>query len=757
MMKRLRSRLRKFQLVVTGRETPAFILRRRNSGDPVPDDAEVALRLVIAADLIETGNMEEAREILATLTRPRGIRLTRRFALARLQRKAGDRAAALAEWKIIHKKVPGNAKAKDKVRKLEPRVAVARAAAFAAAGDFPAALGEVAGLLEHRPKHDRARRLRVEYLVAAGRADEAVEITRNDLARKPANRKPLCLLAAAREAAGDGPAALGAWREAAALGNFSATAVIARAGRTRRKPAAAPAIAEPDEPGVTETADGFFRVLDEAGLFRFLATVPETNVPPPAVLRRCYEIRFLFVHNAIEQALAGAESLLGDAAFTGTDDAHAALRVSGMRAVRLRCLARLGRHAEAYQELAGMDFPDARTAAELELDLCWKQDPSRGLDAAARLWSLPLPSEKTSVLFCCLPLLAGDAEKAAAHLRMDFIRREHHDRRVTGDLILAAAAIHQALGGMDVRRRLFERYFRRFGLESPVTEENERAGYDGLDVSIAWRNPSGPRVSVIMTAYNAEATVEQALWSILGQTHANIEVILVDDASTDATNAVLTRIAASDPRVRLFRNTRNSGTYVSKNFALGIMSGGFFMFHDADDWAHPRRIERHLSRMRENPDLAVTTSDWFRMDESGAPVLRPLTGRFTHMNPGSMFCHASVRDEVGFFDCVRIDADMEYMQRIRAHYGPGRIAKIAAPLTIGRFHAASLTRSGAGALDDEGFSQVRGAYRTDTFHWRIGRVLAAGSLFLGPDADARDLPADRGIKVPHPAAPVACG
>ncbi len=756
-MKRLRSRIRKFQLVVTGRETPAFILRRRTKGDPVPDDAEVALRLVVAADLIETGNMEEARGILATLTRPRGIRLTRRFALARLQRKTGDRAAALAEWKIIHKKVPGNARAKEKVRKLEPRVAITRAAAFADAGDFSAALGEVGVLLENRPKHDRARRVRLEYLVAAGRAAEAEKITREELARKPSNRKPLCWLAAAHEAAGDGPAALAAWREAAALGNFSATAVIARAGRVRRKAAAVPAITEPVEPSVTETADGFFRVLDEAGLFRFIATVPETCEPSAAVLRRYYETKFLFTHNAIEQALSGADSLLADAGFTAAGDEHAERRISDLRGLRLRCLARLGRHAYAYQEFSGMSFPDARAAADLELDLCWKQDPARGLDAASRLWSLPSPSEKTSVLFCCLPLVMGDAEKAAAHLRMDFIRREHHDRRVSNDLMLAAAAIHQALGGMDIRRRLFERYFRRFGLESPVTEGNEAAGYDGLDVSISWRNPYGPRVSVIMTACNAEATVEQALRSILGQTHANIEVILVDDASTDETNAVLTRIAASDPRVRLFRNTRNSGTYVSKNLALGIMSGGYFMFHDSDDWAHPRRIERHLARMRENPELAVTTSDWFRMDASGAPVLRPLTGRFTHMNPGSMFCRAAVRDEVGFFDCVRIDADMEFMQRVRAHYGPQRIARIAAPLTIGRFHAASLTRTGAGALDDEGFSPVRGAYRAETFHWRIDRVLTSGGLFLGADPDARDLPADREIKVRHPAAPVACG
>ena len=159
--------------------------------------------------------------------------------------------------------------------------------------------------------------------------------------------------------------------------------------------------------------------------------------------------------------------------------------------------------------------------------------------------------------------------------------------------------------------------------------------------------------------------------------------------------------------------------------------------------------------MAKDPDLVATTSDWIRMEDAGSPVLRPWIAGFAHLNPGSMFCHTVVRDEIGFFDNVRIDADLDYLLRARAHFGPKRVIKIATPLTIGRFHSGSLTRSGLGAQNDEGFSKIRSDYRTESFHWRVQRILTNQSLRLDASGTLRDLPCTREIKVNHHPEPVA--
>src|SRR5579875_23336 len=91
------------------------------------------------------------------------------------------------------------------------------------------------------------------------------------------------------------------------------------------------------------------------------------------------------------------------------------------------------------------------------------------------------------------------------------------------------------------------------------------------------------KVSVIMPAFNAARSVAWAISSALEQTVADIEVLVIDDASTDLTAAVVEEIAARDPRVRLIRNPVNGGPGVARNFGLDAARGEWVALLDADD------------------------------------------------------------------------------------------------------------------------------------------------------------------------------
>ena len=105
---------------------------------------------------------------------------------------------------------------------------------------------------------------------------------------------------------------------------------------------------------------------------------------------------------------------------------------------------------------------------------------------------------------------------------------------------------------------------------------------------------SAPRVSVIVPVCNVERYVRQCLDSLLGQTVRDVEVVCVDDGSTDASPAILEEYAARDPRVKVVRQP-NSGTVVARKRAVAAASGEWCAFVDPDDWLDSRAFERMLA------------------------------------------------------------------------------------------------------------------------------------------------------------------
>lgn len=136
------------------------------------------------------------------------------------------------------------------------------------------------------------------------------------------------------------------------------------------------------------------------------------------------------------------------------------------------------------------------------------------------------------------------------------------------------------------------------------------------DHSAQAEEPDTPLVSVVIPVFNVAEYIEQALLSITSQTYKHLEIIVVDDASSDATSEIITRLQERDPRIRLLQNATNLGVAASLNKGFGSANGEFIARMDGDDVSVPSRIERQLDYLRENPQVAIVGASVLILRES---------------------------------------------------------------------------------------------------------------------------------------------
>ena len=122
------------------------------------------------------------------------------------------------------------------------------------------------------------------------------------------------------------------------------------------------------------------------------------------------------------------------------------------------------------------------------------------------------------------------------------------------------------------------------------------------------------KISVLMPAYNSSATIAPAIESILGQTWDDLQLIVVDDCSTDDTFAIAQRYSEHDPRVIAVRQPQNMGAYAARNTAAGLSTGDFITVHDSDDWSHPQKLEAQMAPLPDDSHLLGSFSYWVRVD-----------------------------------------------------------------------------------------------------------------------------------------------
>lgn len=207
----------------------------------------------------------------------------------------------------------------------------------------------------------------------------------------------------------------------------------------------------------------------------------------------------------------------------------------------------------------------------------------------------------------------------------------------------------------------------------------------------------GPLVSVIVPLFNAERTIGTALRGLLAQDWTALEILVVDDASTDGGPALVSAMAGADPRIRLLTRARNSGAYPARNAGLAAASGAFVTVHDADDWSHPSKIRLQAEALLADPTAVASLSHWIRVDDGLMPARWRMEEGWTHRNVSSLMMRVELRDRLGFWDRVRANADTEYVHRIGAVLGPEAIVDVCpgVPLAFGRTSAQSLTMSPA--------------------------------------------------------------
>jgi glycosyltransferase involved in cell wall biosynthesis len=111
-----------------------------------------------------------------------------------------------------------------------------------------------------------------------------------------------------------------------------------------------------------------------------------------------------------------------------------------------------------------------------------------------------------------------------------------------------------------------------------------------------------PLVSVLMTAYNREKYISEAIKSVLASTYTHFEMIIVDDCSMDETVLIAKDFAAKDSRIKLFVNKENLGDYPNRNKAASYAKGKYLKYVDSDDYIYPNGLEIMVNSMEQFPN-----------------------------------------------------------------------------------------------------------------------------------------------------------
>lgn len=268
------------------------------------------------------------------------------------------------------------------------------------------------------------------------------------------------------------------------------------------------------------------------------------------------------------------------------------------------------------------------------------------------------------------------------------------------------------------------------------------------------RIETGPLVTVIMPFWNAASTLEFAVRSVLNQSWRPLELILIDDASDDASPQIAKRLAREDSRMHLLRNSVNVGPYVSRNRALQIARGEFITGQDADEWAHPERIERQTAFMLADRSLKASHDMMLRMKQNGRVALFGQKDAATDDRilqkawAGCFYERQFMNESLGYFDSLRFGADGEFLARARRLLGDGfavnrrlGILSLDDPQSLSRDPVHGISR-------ETGLSPVRLEYRDAYRAWHATLSPHAGDMCLPFPHHPRRFPAPEAIVVP---------
>jgi len=238
-----------------------------------------------------------------------------------------------------------------------------------------------------------------------------------------------------------------------------------------------------------------------------------------------------------------------------------------------------------------------------------------------------------------------------------------------------------------------------------------------------------PLVSVILPAYNAAATLPEAVGSLLRQTFTDFEIVLIDDGSEDDTARIAEGLASADPRVRPVLSPR-AGLIAALNLGLTHAGGEFVARMDADDLAHPDRLRLQLRLLRDRPDVALAScliecfppaavregfrlyADWLNRLIEPEDIAREIFIESPLCHPSVMIRRGDLQEAGGYRERGWAE---DYDLWLRLHLSGKRFAKVPQILLSWREHPGRLTRTD-------------GRYSVENFLRAKAHYLAAGPL-----------------------------
>ncbi len=254
---------------------------------------------------------------------------------------------------------------------------------------------------------------------------------------------------------------------------------------------------------------------------------------------------------------------------------------------------------------------------------------------------------------------------------------------------------------------------------------------------------STPRITVLMSVYNGEEYLAEAIESILRQTFRDFEFLIIDDGSTDGTKEIIESI--QDSRIRLISRA-NKGFTASLNEGIEKARGEYIARQDADDLSLPQRLEREVVYLDAHPEVGMVGTNYTIMDDADRPVVT--TRLFTHPDDlaiaellsnqfghGSVMMRKSVVNNVGLYDSRggEVVSDYDLFCRI------SRVAKLAnlkEPLYKWRSHPAGMGLSDHALQIKQSFAIRDREFKEQIFgnlkRYKVFRSIHPFSFYPGP-------------------------
>ena len=216
-----------------------------------------------------------------------------------------------------------------------------------------------------------------------------------------------------------------------------------------------------------------------------------------------------------------------------------------------------------------------------------------------------------------------------------------------------------------------------------------------------------PKVSVVIPCYNASSTLESAVHSISNQDFNSLEIILVDDGSTDTSSEILTKLSSEEDRLRVITR-KHTGIIATLNAGVDASNAPYIARMDADDYAYPDRIAKQAAFLDHHPDVAVVGClvEGFPHEEIGVGFiiyLEWMNGLISHEEITreifieSPLAHPSVMFRKAWFDKVGGYLDMgwaeDYDLWLRLYLAGAEFGKVPEILLSWREHSNRLTRT----------------------------------------------------------------